>query len=69
MQKPTPGGPRERRLKEFASKLSLLKHEAGTLGLYVTMQRMDYPLQMVGWEIAGDIEGCERFEKTRLKAK
>lgn len=62
---PTPGGPRERLRADFASRLALMKEEAGRLGLFATMQRMDSPLVMLGFEMAGDIEGCERYERNR----
>jgi hypothetical protein len=43
--------PTPNRLKDFASRLSLLKNEAGRLGLFETMQKLDVPLQAVGFEI------------------
>ena len=30
-----------------------------------TMQRMDAPLVMLGFEMSGNIEACERYEKVR----
>ena len=42
------------RQKDFASKLSLMKYEAGRLGLYRTMQAIEVPLKEIGWEIAGE---------------
>ncbi len=38
--------------KKFASDLALMKHRAGELGLFYTMQKMNIPLTMVGYEIA-----------------
>jgi hypothetical protein len=55
--------------KEFASRLMLMKEEAGRLGLFATMQRMDVPLRMIGFEMAGDILACERYEKTIKKSE
>lgn len=49
--------------KDFVSRLQLMKEEAGRLGLYATLQRFDYPLRMAGFEIAGDIEACLKYEK------
>jgi hypothetical protein len=43
--------PTPKRLLDFASRLALLKNEAGRLGLFETMQKMDVPLQVVGFEI------------------
>lgn len=43
----------DRKRREFASKLALLKDEAGRLELWNTMQMLDNPLTMVGYEIAG----------------
>jgi hypothetical protein len=48
--------------QQFASDLQLMKHRAITLGLYATGQRMDYPIRMVGFEISGHIEQCEKYE-------
>jgi hypothetical protein len=55
--------------KEFASRLMLMKEEAGRLGLYATMQRFDWPLRMVGFEMAGNTGACIRYEKDLEKAK
>jgi len=51
--------------KDFARRLALMKEEAGRLGLYATMQRFDWPLRMVGFEMAGDIKACFRYEKAQ----
>ena len=48
--------------QKFASDLALMKERAMRLGLYATGQRMDYPIRMVGFEIAGDIEACTKYE-------
>lgn len=42
---------------EFASKLALLKHEAGRLGLWLTMHELDRAVVMVGFEIAAHSRG------------
>jgi hypothetical protein len=60
--KPTPGGSHERARADFANRLSLMKEEAARLGLFATMQRLDVPLRMVGFEIAGDLTACTRYE-------
>lgn len=59
----------EEQRKSFASRLSLLKHEAGTLGLYLTMQRMDPALRMVGFEIAGTPDKCYKYEQDLKEAE
>ena len=41
------------RLKDFAGRLMLMKHEACELGLYKTMQLMEEPIRAVGYEIEG----------------
>jgi hypothetical protein len=51
------------RQKEFASRLSLMREEAGRLGLYATMQLLADPLRMVGFEISGDIMAGSRHIK------
>ena len=48
--------------QQFASDLALMKERAMRLGLYATGQRMDYPIRMVGFEMAGDIESCAKYE-------
>lgn len=48
--------------QQFASDLQLMKNRAMQLGLYATGHRLDFPIRMVGFEIAGDIEACERYE-------
>jgi hypothetical protein len=53
--------------QEFASRLALMKVEAGKLGLHATMQRLDIPLRMVGFEMSGDTEACVQYEAA-LKA-
>lgn len=39
--------------QQFVLDLVDLKHRAGNLGLYRTMQSLERPTQVVGWEIAG----------------
>jgi hypothetical protein len=46
-----------------------MKHRAMTLGLYATGQRMDHAICMVGFEIAGDVEACERYESDVKKSQ
>jgi hypothetical protein len=55
-------------LADFASALSLLKHRAGELGLYLTMQRLEPAVRMVGFEIAGDPDACYRHEAAADRA-
>jgi hypothetical protein len=48
----------------FASRLSLMKEEARRLGLYVTMQRLDKVVHMVGFEIElNSLKGKENKPK------
>lgn len=57
----------ERARREFASKLSLLKYEAGRLGLFCTMQKMESAVRMVGYELAGTPELFDAVKKAREK--
>lgn len=41
-----------KRTKEFITKLTLLKDEAGRLGLFATMQALDPAIKKVGYEVA-----------------
>lgn len=36
---------------DFAARLTSIKHEAGTLGLFSTMQKLDLAVNEVGFEI------------------
>jgi len=49
-------------LAQFASDLQLMRHRAINLRLYATGQRLDWAIRMAGFEIAGDYEGCSRYE-------
>lgn len=49
-------------LTQFASDLQLMRHRATNLRLYATGQRLDWAIRMAGFEIAGDCEGCSRYE-------
>ena len=40
------------KLTEFASRLSLMKHEADEIGLHGTARAMEHALNIVGYEIA-----------------
>jgi hypothetical protein len=40
----------------FASEVMLLKHKAGDLKLYKTMQALEPATQAVGWELAEILE-------------
>jgi hypothetical protein len=74
---PEPKKPDE--LTQFASDLQLMRDRAISLHLYATGQRLDWAIQMAGFEIAGDPEGCNKYEaaqaastnfqKTALSAK
>jgi Flp pilus assembly protein TadB len=55
----------ERERREFASALSLMKHRAIAIGLHATGERLDPAIRMAGFELAGDIEACLRYEKTQ----
>jgi hypothetical protein len=55
--------------KQFASDLQLMKHRAMNLGLYATGQRLDCPIRMVGFEIAGDVQSCIDYENDLEAAK
>lgn len=46
----------EQARREFCSQLVSMKHQAGVLGLFYTMKKMDIPLGMVGYEVAGTPE-------------
>ena len=49
-------------LAQFASDLQLMRHCAINLRLNATGQRLDWAIRMVAFEIAGDYEGCSRYE-------
>src|ERR1700674_1886773 len=49
-------------LSQFASDLQLMRHRAINLRLYATGERLDWATRMAGFEIAGDYEGCSRYE-------
>ena len=55
--------------KQFASDLQLMKNRAHKIGLHATAQRLDYPIRMVGFEMAGDIESCLKYEEALENAK
>jgi hypothetical protein len=55
-------------LTDFAAELSRLKHQAGELGLWLTMRRLEPALRMVGFEISGDPEACYRHEAAADRA-
>ena len=51
---------------EFMIKLVQLKIEAGNLGLCRTMSALEYPQQIVGWELCellGDTVNWDKLEK------
>lgn len=45
----------------FASEVALLKHKAGTLKLYKTMQSLEEAVTAVGWELAEVVQGKARY--------
>ena len=49
-------------LTQFPSDLQLMRHRAISLRLYATGQRLDWAIRMAGFEIAGDPDGCNRYE-------
>ena len=46
-----------------------MKEEAGRIGLFYTMQRMEEPLTMVGYEIAGDVGSYLKQKNLDAKAE
>ena len=40
------------RRQELATAIGRIKHEAGVLGLYKTLHRLDAACQAIGWEVA-----------------
>jgi hypothetical protein len=55
--------------EQFASDLQLMKHRAMNLGLYATGQRLDYPIRMAGFEMAGNTEACLKYEASLSEAE
>lgn len=53
--------------EQFAADLSLMRDRAMRLGLYLTMHRLDAPIRMLGFEIAGDVDACERYEAAQKR--
>jgi len=53
--------------KAFASEVALLKHKAGELGLFYTMQKLDSAVTMVGYELAGTPEAYQKAKKADLE--
>ncbi len=49
-------------LTKFASDLELMRHRAINLRLYATGQRLEGAIRMVRFEIAGNPDGCSRYE-------
>jgi len=47
---------RERQMKEFLAKISLLKHEAGELKLWKSLHALDDAQNKAGWEVAEILE-------------
>jgi hypothetical protein len=50
-------------IDEFASALMLMKHRAGQIGLFKTMQALEPATQAVGWELAEHIEAKKELAK------
>ena len=42
--------------RDFATEIVLIKHKAGSLGLFKTMQALEEAVKQVGWEIAEQLE-------------
>lgn len=40
--------------RDFCRRLAMMKHEAGTLGLFRTMHKLDLAVVEVGYEVAGE---------------
>jgi hypothetical protein len=55
--------------KAFASEVTLLKHRAGELGLFYTMQKLDLAVLQVGYELAGTPELGFKKELTPVNPK
>lgn len=55
--------------KDFCSKVSMLKFEAGALGLFYTMQKLDDAMIMVGYEVAGTPGEYAKAKKANLEAE
>ena len=56
-----------RDLRDFCSEVSLLKHRAGELGLFLTMHKLDDAMKMVGYEVAGTPEKYHEAKKADLE--
>jgi len=59
----------EDKREQFASDLALMKYRAGQLGLWRTMHRLEPAVTMVGFEMAGTPEACDKLEAARKKAE
>lgn len=55
--------------QEFATRLALMKHEAGTLELWQTMHAMDHPVVAVGFEIGAKIAPATWAQGEKYKEK
>lgn len=56
---------RPRDALEIAVDMNRLKNRLGRAGLFRTMHKLDEATRLLGWEIAGDLEGYERYERAR----
>jgi len=50
---------------DFARELTTIKDRAARLGLWRTMHALDRAIQEIGWEIANDPKGRDRYIKAR----
>lgn len=48
------------RQREFASEVAMLKHKAGTLEMYATMQALEAGVKAVGWEVERKIKAAAK---------
>lgn len=46
----------EQKQRDFVIRLALIKHEAGQLEMWETMQCLDTAVNRAGWELASKVE-------------
>lgn len=60
---------KERQCREFPQELIALADRAARLGLHATATSMrTHPMQVVGWELAGDLAGMQKYLAARNHA-
>jgi hypothetical protein len=55
--------------EQFAADLQLMKHRAISRGLHATGQRLDSAIRTLGFEIAGNSDGCSIYEPAKAIPK